>query len=413
VLDFAALPPEINSARMYSGAGAEPLRTAGAAWNNLAAEMRSAAASYGSVVSGLTSSSWQGPSSTSMAAAATPYAAWMNTTAAQAEQTAAQAQAAATAYEAAFAMTVPPAVIAANRTQLATLVATNILGQNTPAIAATEAHYGEMWAQDAAAMYGYAGSSATASQLTPFTAPAQNTTAGGLAGQAAAVAQATGTSATANTATATAPSAATNASTTSGLAEWLGIAPGSNTSTTGLAGVLNFLDGSNGSLLGAFLNNNTVDNLSNAFTTSGLFNPTSFIDAVTGFGYLFGTGAMENGLASNLAAGLSLGPAAGALGSAGLPGLGAVSAGMGQAASLGALSVPNGWTAAAPTLSKMATELPGVSALGATPLTASGGPVGMPGMPLAGVAGMADHDVEEIPIYGFRPIVMARPPAAG
>ncbi len=59
-------------------------------------------------------------------------------------------------------MTVPPAVVAANRTQLATLVATNVLGQNTAAIAATEAQYGEMWAQDAAAMYGYAGSSAVA-----------------------------------------------------------------------------------------------------------------------------------------------------------------------------------------------------------------------------------------------------------
>ena len=130
--------------------------------------MRSAAASYSSVVSRLTGSSWQGPASTSMAAAAAPYAAWMNTTAAQAEQTAAQAQAAVTAYESAFSMTVSPAVIAANRAQLASLVATNILGQNTPAIAATEALYAEMWAQDAAAMYGYAGSSAAASQLTPF-----------------------------------------------------------------------------------------------------------------------------------------------------------------------------------------------------------------------------------------------------
>jgi PPE-repeat protein len=416
MLDFAALPPEINSARIYSGPGSGPLRAAGVAWNSLAAEMRSAAASYSTVISGLTSGSWQGPASTSMAAAAAPYAAWMNTTAAQAEQTAAQAQAAATAYEAAFAMTVPPPVIAANRTALAALVATNILGQNTPAIAATEAHYGEMWAQDAAAMYGYAGSSATASQLTPFTAPQQTTTATGLAGQTAAIAQATGTSASTNTAAATATSAATNASTTSGLAEWLGIAPGSDTSTTGLAGLLNFLDGSDGSLLGSFLNNNTVANLSNAFTTSGLLNPTTFIDAVTGFSYLFGAEALEGGLASNLsglAAGLGLGPAASALGSAGLPGLGAVSAGMGQAASLGALSVPNSWAAAAPALGKMATQLPSVSALGATPLIAPGGPVGMPGVPLGGVAGMTQHDVEEIPIYGFRPIVMARPPAAG
>ena len=56
-------------------------------------------------------------------------------------------------------------MIAANRVLLATLVATNFFGQNTPAIAATEAQYMEMWAQDAAAMYGYAGSSALATEL--------------------------------------------------------------------------------------------------------------------------------------------------------------------------------------------------------------------------------------------------------
>ena len=55
------------------------------------------------------------------------------------------------------------------------MIATNLLGQNTPAIAATEAHYLEMWAQDAAAMYGYAASSASASQLTPFNEPPKTT----------------------------------------------------------------------------------------------------------------------------------------------------------------------------------------------------------------------------------------------
>ena len=59
-------------------------------------------------------------------------------------------------------------VIAANRALLMSLIATNFLGINTPAIAATEAHYGEMWAQDAAAMYAYAGSSAAAAMLTPM-----------------------------------------------------------------------------------------------------------------------------------------------------------------------------------------------------------------------------------------------------
>ena len=107
MIDFAALPPEINSARMYSGPGSASMLAAAAAWNTMAAEMRSAAANYGSVVSGLTSESWLGPSSMLMAAAAAPDLEWLSTTATQAEQAGTQANAAAAAYESAFAMTVP------------------------------------------------------------------------------------------------------------------------------------------------------------------------------------------------------------------------------------------------------------------------------------------------------------------
>src|SRR5271155_2360390 len=195
MLDFGALPPEINSGRMYAGPGPGSMVAAAAAWNGLAAQLHSGATAHTSAVSERTGGPWQGPSSTAMAAAAAPYAAWMSTTAEQAELAAIQAQAAASAYEAAFAMTVPPPVIAANRAQLASLVATNIFGHNTPAIAATEAQYGEMWAQDAAAMYGYADSSASAGKLYPLSDPASTTNPGGLGAQAAAVAQAAGTQA--------------------------------------------------------------------------------------------------------------------------------------------------------------------------------------------------------------------------
>ena len=194
-IDFGALPPEINSARMYAGPGSGSMMAAAAAWNGLAGQLQSAAASYGSTISGLTSGPWIGPSSTAMAAAAAPYVAWMSATAGQAELAAIQAQAAAGAYEAAFAMTVAPPVIAANRAQLMMLVATNFLGQNTPAIAATEAQYAEMWAQDATAMYSYAATSAaTTAQVTPFTAAPQTANPAGLGAQATAAAQTTGTS---------------------------------------------------------------------------------------------------------------------------------------------------------------------------------------------------------------------------
>jgi PPE-repeat protein len=200
MLDFGALPPEINSGRMYVGPGSGPMLAASAAWDELAAELQSTASSYGSTIAGLTVGPWTGPSSIAMAAAASPYVTWISATAAQAEQAATQAKLAAGAYETAFAATVPPPVITANRALLMALIATNFLGQNTAAIAATEAHYMEMWAQDAAAMYAYAGSSASASQLTSFTEPPQTTNTSGTALQSAAVSQA-GTLSGSNTAT--------------------------------------------------------------------------------------------------------------------------------------------------------------------------------------------------------------------
>lgn len=129
MLDFGAYPPEYNSGRMYVGAGSGPLLAAAAAWDELAAELQSVGASYGSTVETLTTGPWTGPLSIAMAAAAAPYVAWLQATGAQAEQAGAQAKLAAAAYETAFAATVPPPVIAANRALLATLVATNMLGR--------------------------------------------------------------------------------------------------------------------------------------------------------------------------------------------------------------------------------------------------------------------------------------------
>ncbi|WP_458118344.1 PPE family protein [Mycobacterium avium] len=194
-MDFAQLPPEINSGLMYSGPGAGPLLAAAAAWNGLAAELRSAAASFGSAITGVGDAGWQGPAASSMLAAAAPQLAWLSGTAGRAELAAGQALAAVSAYETAFAETVPPPVIAANRALLLQLLATNFLGQNTPAIADVEAQYGEMWAQDAAAMYGYALASAAASTLPPFEPAKPATDPAGLARQAAATAQAAGTGA--------------------------------------------------------------------------------------------------------------------------------------------------------------------------------------------------------------------------
>ena len=104
-----------------------------------------------------------------MQAAAAPYVAWLSAATSRAEQSATQIRAAAGAFEAAFAATVHPAAVAANRVQLVSLVRSNLLGLNAPGIAAIEADYEQMWAQDVAAMVGYHGAaSAAVGELMPW-----------------------------------------------------------------------------------------------------------------------------------------------------------------------------------------------------------------------------------------------------
>jgi PPE-repeat protein len=404
-MDFAMLPPEVNSGLMYAGPGSGPIIAAAASWDSLATEVSSAAGDYGSVISGLTSGPWQGPASASMVAAAAPYVSWMNATAAQAEQAADQAKAAASAYEAAFTATVAPPVIAANRTLLASLVASNILGQNTPAIATTEAHYAEMWAQDAAAMYGYAGSSAAASTLTPFAAPPATTTVSQAAG--------TGTSAPLSQLVTSVPAAlqglaspATSTSAGSGLQGLLDMLTGNSTSTTGLSGLFNDLFSSSGLGLNA--------NIWNTIFSSGFYMPSNTLGAFTslfGGAAAAGDAAGAAGDAAGAAGGIGGAVAAPAAGLSELGGLGGgVSAALGRGTAIGALAVPPNWTALAPTVS----PLPGLSGAalgGMPPKPPPAVAAGIPGMPFANAAG--NRFGAATPRYGLRPTVMAHPPAAG
>ncbi len=333
-MDFAFLPPEINSGRMYDGPGSGPMLTAAAAWDGLATELHSAATSYGSVISELSAGPWLGAASAAMTAAATPYVAWMQSTASQAEQTAIQAKAAAAAYEVTFAAMVPPPVIEANRALLQALVATNLFGQNTPAIAATETLYAEMWAQDAAAMFGYAGASASATALTPFT-PAPQTTTGASAATStqAAASQAISTGLQGLTST-----AATNATPASAL-----------DTLSDLAGLVLFLPG----VAQAGLT---------PLNTTGLFTDLSFDDDELHFEGLESTDQdilktfTFNGwhLPPDVALESGTRPAM-ALGPAEVP---SVTAGLGQAPTVGRLSVPPAWTVAAPEIRLAALTLP-------------------------------------------------------
>ncbi len=161
LMNYSVLPPEINSLRMFTGAGSAPMLAASVAWDRLAAELAVAASSFGSVTSGLAGQSWQGAAA-AMAAAAAPYAGWLAAAAARAAGASAQAKAVASAFEAARAATVHPMLVAANRNAFVQLVLSNLFGQNAPAIAAAEAMYEQMWAADVAAMVGYHGGASAA-----------------------------------------------------------------------------------------------------------------------------------------------------------------------------------------------------------------------------------------------------------
>jgi PPE-repeat protein len=166
-MSFLVLPPEMNSAAMYSGAGSGPMLEAAVAWDGLASELGSAASSFNAVTSGLAGQAWQGAAAQAMTAAAAPYTGWLSAAAAHASEAAGQARAMVSAFESAFAATVHPMAVAANRNSLVQAVMSNWFGVNAPAIAEFEADYETMWARDVAAMVGYhGGASAAAAQLT-------------------------------------------------------------------------------------------------------------------------------------------------------------------------------------------------------------------------------------------------------
>ncbi len=326
--DFAARPPEINSGLVYAGAGAGPMMAAAASFSNLGTELASNAAQYESVISSL-GSQWTGPSSTAMAASAQTNIEWLTTTSGQLQEAAAAATSSAAAFEAAYAATIPPAVVAANRAQLAALVATNILGINTPAILANEALYAEFWAQDATALYTYAASAeASSSALTPLTDPTENTTPGAQGAQASAVSNAAGTNGA---------SAAQNQA-VSGLQNAASAAAQPAAVDTPMS-VLSALNG----LIGQPIVENVVYNIgvtlawNIAMMTATLPLLGHFI-AGAPFGFLISD-------TTPLGAGLGFGTT---LAGAEAPVGGAMAAGMGGASSVGGLSVPAGWSAAAP-----------------------------------------------------------------
>jgi PPE-repeat protein len=347
VFDFAAQPPELISAKIYSGPGAESLQSAAAAWDGLAGELQSTATNFQSVIAGLVGGDWTGPSSEAAAAAAAPYVSWLSTTAGQAEQTAGQARAAASAYETALASTVPPAAIAANRSELLTLVPANIFGQYNATIAALEAEYAQFWAQDVAAITGYSASSQSATTgLGSFTEAPQTTNDNGTTAQAASTAQAAATTSSTDLESVLEQFEATatnflnqvttvNADYTKFATNLLGTIPGGSTLATTWTNMYSFISGAGSQA--------TWTNVANSTTGLGISQWKNFF-IYQPWSHGVGLGSLGAGLSSpGHAAGL---------------GVRAASAVLGSAQTVGKLSVPPSWASATPAIRLAATSLP-------------------------------------------------------
>jgi PPE-repeat protein len=360
-MDFTTLPPEVISALIHSGPGSQSLADAAAAWRQLGADLEDAADNYAAAVSSM-ADAWHGPSAAAMSRSVAPYLAWLRTTSQQAQQVAASAQAAANAFNSASAAVVPTTQVLANRTRLAQLLATNGFGRNLPAIAATEADYQRMWANNAAAMTRYQAASTQATNLPQFSSPTSTTNPSAQASQSSAQ-----TAAAANSANSAATTAATSATPAAAL-------PTAGDPNAGYIGLAN--------------------TYANQFVSSGFpINLLSYLaqsqsaQALQGVSSQIGQGVSEGeealgGAAANLGGGAAgalgaLGQSGGGLGALGAAGLGEIntSAALGAAVPMGGLSAPPGAAALLAT-----SQAPVQLASAATPL-GTGEASGMSMMP--------------------------------
>ncbi|HEY2089440.1 MAG TPA: PPE family protein [Mycobacterium sp.] len=354
-MEFTTLPPEVISALIHSGPGAESLANAAAAWQQLSANLEDAADNYAASLSSM-DQAWYGPSSAAMFQSVTPYVTWLRTTAQQAQQTAAAAQSAAAAFNSVQASVVPTATVAANRTRLAQLLATNTFGRNLPAIAQTESEYQTMWANNAAAMTRYQAASSQASTLPQLTSPTSTTNPSNLKTQAS--------SAT--------PAATTSSGATVAAAIPASPLPPAGDPNVGFVGLAN-------TYANQFISSGFPINLLSYLAQNQSAQALAGVNSAVGQGVSEGENAL-GGAAANLGGGAAgalgaLGQSGGGLSALGAAGLGEIntSAALGAAVPMGNLSAPPG---AAPLL---ATPVQLASA--ATPLGTSGA-AGMPMPPL-------------------------------
>lgn len=402
-MSFSVFPPEINSGLIYTGPGSAPLLEAAAAWTNLAAELSTSATATHSVITNL-GSTWTGMGSATATSSVAPYVAWLEQASANATQNAALATQAAALFEAARSASVPPPVIAANRAMLLALISTNFFGQNTPAIAATEAQYEAMWAQDGAAMDTYNASAQANNNLMQVQSAPPNSA------QATQPGSATDSSGAPVPPTTTPPTTGTpgyDFSTVGGLLDAAGLpanmlgAKAAATSVASLISPINTL--SSPAMMAARI----LPSLLMQFARMGSMG--SSLAGQTAGGAANGTGTLMTQIGDFVNDKLqgAVGVLAGHFSSA----TNAISAKLGQAASMGALKVPQAWSMAADGMVRAAPVLPSTTV--SAPIQTMSASSGLPGGPFGNalMGAMAGRGLGAVAAKA--PKVMPRSPAGG
>jgi PPE-repeat protein len=375
-MEFTALPPEVTSALIHSGPGADSLIEASGAWQRLGASLEESAGINVAALSSLTGA-WHGPSALAMTQAVEPYLTWLRSTAQQCQQIAVSAQDAVAAFNSVRAAVVPVTLVSANRTRLTRLLATNRFGINLPAIAETEDEYQGMWANNSSAMSRYEAASAQATTLPQFSSPPAIANPAGTGAQAS-LAQAATTSTTTNAAASPISSLVSAVQSFDPQAGWVGLG----------------------------------NQYANQFISSGFpINMLSYLAQNTSAQALQSVGGdIGQGLSEGQAA---LGGGAGAFGAAGLSA--EPTAAIGVGVSMGKLTAPPAVVGLLP-----ASQAPVQLASAATPLTAAD-----PGFPLpplmpppisagSGWRKRKQDKYEDISIGAeLKGTVMPRPPSAG
>ncbi|CLU99998.1 PPE family protein [Mycobacterium tuberculosis] len=148
------IPAEYISNIIYEGPGADSLFFASGQLRELAYSVETTAESLEDELDEL-DENWKGSSSDLLADAVERYLQWLTKHSRQILETAYVIDFLAYVYEETRHKVVPPATIANNREEVHRLIASNVAGVNTPAIAGLDAQYDQYRARNVAVMNAY------------------------------------------------------------------------------------------------------------------------------------------------------------------------------------------------------------------------------------------------------------------